>query len=187
MFVAVTYRLYDEAGELADEVGPDAPLAYVHGYAQVIPGLEAGIEGAALGERRTLRLAPELAFGGRDEEAVLEIDRGDFPGSDRAAVGDELIAEAPDGTEVAFRVVGVSPDAIVVDRNHPLAGQSVRFEIEVVALRPASDAEIDAARADVDERVVYESTIVYGSEPSGGGEPAPELLQLRRKTSEEQP
>jgi FKBP-type peptidyl-prolyl cis-trans isomerase SlyD len=185
MFVAVAYRLFDERGEAVDEIGVEAPLTYVHGYAQIIPGLEAGLEGAELGERRVLELSPELAFGGRDDEAVLEIDRRDFPGGERAAVGDELIAEAPDGTEIAFRVVAVSPDMLVVDRNHPLAGQSVRFEVEVVALRPASDDELDAARAEADERVVYESTIVYGSEPSGGGDAAGELLQLRRKTREE--
>lgn len=187
MQVAIAYRLFDAEGRQVDAVGSDEPLRYIHGYAQIIPGLEAGLEGARAGERRTLELAPDLAFGGRDEGALLEIERGDFPGAEAVAIGDEVIAEAPDGAEVGYRVVAVTPEAIVVDRNHPLAGQTVRFEVEVLAVRPASDDELDAARADADERVVYESTIVYGSEPPGGGHAAPDLVQLRRKRGEKEP
>lgn len=187
MLVSVAYRLYDEHGSEVDAVGRDEPLGYVHGYAQIVPGLEAGLEGARPGERRSIVAPPDMAFGERDEGALLEIDPRDFPGAAQAAVGDEVIAEAADGTEVAFRIIAVGPDRILVDRNHPLAGQSVRFEAEVVAVRPASDEELDAAQADVDERVVYQSTIVYGSEPSGGGETAapPGLVQLRPKPSAE--
>jgi FKBP-type peptidyl-prolyl cis-trans isomerase SlyD len=183
MFVALRYRLFDEAGSEVDARGADAPLVYVHGYAQIIPGLEAGLEGARPGEHRTLVLGPDEAFGERDEMALIEIDPNDFPDARHASVGDEVMAEAPDGTEVAFRIVSCDERAIVVDRNHPLAGQSVRFEIEVLTVRPASDDELDAAQADAHERVVYESTIVYGSEPSEGGAmvSAPELVQLRAK------
>ncbi len=175
-FVTLRYRLYDANGRLCDQVSKSEPLRYVHGYAQIIPGLERAIEGARAGDRRKVALAPEEAFGERDDEAVLEIDLRDFPGAERAEVGDEIIATGPDGSECAYRIVAIGDNDIVADRNHPLAGQRVTFEIEVLAVRPASEQELAAAEADVDERIVYADTIVYGSEPE-----AEPLVQLRRK------
>ncbi len=179
MKVTLRYRLFDAKGKLCDEIGRAEPLVYVHGYAQIIPGLEQGVEGARAGERRRIALGPDEAFGERDDDAVLEIDRRDFPGAERAKVGDEIVATAPDGSECAYRIVEIGDSEIVADRNHPLAGQRVTFEVEVIAVLPAGDDEIAVAEADVDERIVYADTIVYGSEP----EVAPSLVQLRKKES----
>lgn len=173
--VEIAYRLFDQDGRLCDEVPPRDPLRYVHGYAQLVPGLERALAGARAGERRSAELAPEEAFGARDEDAVLEIDRADFPDAERARVGDEIVATAPDGSECSYRIAAVG-DEIVADRNHPLAGQRVRFEVRVLSVRPAREDEIAAAQAELDERIVYAGTIVYGSEP----EAAP-LVQLHRK------
>jgi FKBP-type peptidyl-prolyl cis-trans isomerase SlyD len=198
MVVTLAYKLYDDAGRVRDSASREHPLKFVHGYAQVVPGLERGIVGAQAGERRKLSLGPEEAFGERDPDAVLEIDGADFPGGERAQPGDEIVATGPDGTECAYRIVAVRDGDIVADRNHPLAGQRVRFEIEVLAVRPAHEQEIAAAQDDMDERIVYANTIVYQSEPDedaasaseppgylGGGSPTPPpgggLVQLRKK------
>lgn len=194
--VTVTYRLFDEAGELVDELAE--PLGFVMGCAQVLPALERGLTGARAGERRTIEAAPEEAFGERDEEAVLEVDRQDFPGGDVARVGDEIMATRPDGVEVAHEVVEVTDEAVLVDLNHPLAGQRVRFEVTVVEVRPATDDELDAAQAAVDELVVGAGAIVYASPPGEGfnegdapsprGQSRDDLVQLRRpsRTSDEE-
>ena len=168
MVVSLAYVIFDVEGNEVDRVSPAEPLSYVHGYAQIIPGLEEGVAGAELGERRTLRLPPDLAFGLRDETALLEIDRDDFPGAARVKPGDELMSEGPGGVEVPMRVLEVSPEAILVDLNHPLAGQAVVFEVEVCDLRAASDEELDRARDEIDERLVGDGTIVYGTEPGEG-------------------
>lgn len=173
MVVALAYRLRDASGNLVDSVTADEPLRYVHGYAQILPGLEAGVEGAQAGERRTLTCPPDEAFGERADDNVLEIDRQDFPGGEQAAVGDEIVATSPDGVEVTHLVVEVTPEAVWVDLNHPLAGQTVTFEVEVCEVRPASDEELDLAQQDADERIVDGGTIVYQSEPT------PDLIQLR--------
>src|SRR5439155_10092023 len=122
--------------------------------------LERGIAGAQAGEKRRLSLGPEEAFGERDADAVLEIDAADFPGGERAQLGDEIVATGPDGTECAYRIVAVHDGDIVADRNHPLAGQRVRFEIEVLEVRQASEHEISVAQEDMDERIVYANNIV---------------------------
>jgi FKBP-type peptidyl-prolyl cis-trans isomerase SlyD len=179
--VEVAYRLYDERGELVDEVSPRAPLSFVCGYGQVLHGLESGLLGARLRERRRFELAPEEAFGEREDAGILEVDPDELPPT--VAAGDEVLAQAPDGAEVTWRVREVRPDVILVDANHPLAGQRVRFETLVVGLRPASDLELERARAEADEQLVDDRTIVYGSEPPSqappGGDPSP-LIQLRR-------
>jgi FKBP-type peptidyl-prolyl cis-trans isomerase SlyD len=171
--VGVAYRLYDAGGRLVDRVERRRPLRYVHGYAQILPGLEAGLAGARLGERRVLDLGPDEAFGARDEDAVLEIDRADFPEAARVRPGDELACRGDDGAEVALPVLRVTDEDIVVDLNHPLAGQRVRFEAVICSLRPASEDEIDRAQAELDER------IAHASRRSSVGPGAPGLVTLR--------
>jgi FKBP-type peptidyl-prolyl cis-trans isomerase SlyD len=173
MMVSVCYRLLDELGELADEVSAAEPLVYIHGHAQVIPGLEAGLEGAALGEKRSLACEPDMAFGEPADDALLEIDKGDLPDGATAEEGAEVVFTSPTGEESVHRIVALRPDSVIVDLNHPLAGQHVTFEAEVCALRPATDEELDAA-------IVSASTIVYGTEPAAG------LIQLRRKPADEE-
>jgi FKBP-type peptidyl-prolyl cis-trans isomerase SlyD len=180
--VTLIYRLYDEAGELCDTASREAPLRYVHGYAQIIPGLERGLDGAKRGERRRIELDPEEAFGERDEQAILEIDKRDFPDAARAEVGDEILATAPDGTECSYRILAITDSDIIADRNHPLAGKRVRFDVEVVDVRPAREREIADAQAEVDDRIVGANTIVYGSEPADAD--GNKLIQLRAKGSQ---
>ena len=170
MAVKLTYRLFDEAGEQHDEITKREPLSYVHGYAQIIPGLELGIEGARVGDRRTLHLQPDEAFGEYDAEARCEIDRNDFPDAERASIGDELICTAPDGSECAYRIVEISESDILA-------------EVEVLSIRKATDEELVAAMADMDERIVYADSIGYATEPDeeeNHGAPEPPLVQLRR-------
>ena len=193
--VTVSYRLFDEAGELVDDV---SELAFVFGCAQVLPALERGLLGASPGDERTIEADPEEAFGDRDEEALLEVDRADFPGGDAAQVGDEIIATRPDGVEVAHSVVEVTDDVVLVDLNHPLAGQRVRFVVSVLNVRRATDDELDAAQAALDELVVGDGAIVYASPPDEGlnegdapslrDDSGEDLVQLRRpsRTSDEE-
>lgn len=173
MMVSVSYRLLDELGELADEVSAAEPLVYIHGHAQVIPGLEAGLQGAVLGEKRVVVCEPEMAFGEPSDDALLEIDHDDLPEGAVAEEGAEIVFTSPGGEESVHWIVALRPDSVIVDLNHPLAGQHVTFEAEICALRPATDDELDAA-------IVTASAIVYGTDPAAG------LIQLRRKPADEE-
>lgn len=141
--VSLAYAVYDAEGERVD--GSERPLEVVFGHGQLMPELEAAIEGLAAGDKKTVRLEPEQAYGRRDPTALVEVDRSEFP--DDVAPGDRFEAETEQGGLVVLRVVDVLDDAVVVDTNHPLADQTVRFELEVTAVRPASEAELAAAAA----------------------------------------
>ncbi len=154
--VTLSYVLFDTQGEVVDRAGQAEPLTYVHGYAQIVPGLERQIEGLKAGDRGVFTVEASEAFGERDDDAIFAVDKEDFPDPGEVSVGDEFTAEGPDGEPVAMRVLEVREDGFVVDTNHPLAGQSVRFEVEVTGVRPASDEEIAEAQADLEERIAEE-------------------------------
>lgn len=189
--VTLTYVLFDEDGDTADRATTTEPLQYIHGYAQIIPGLERGVTGMHAGERREFTVPPDDAFGEHDEEGVFEVDKADFEGSEDVALGDEFVAQGPDGNTMAMRVIEVLPDAFVVDTNHPLAGQTVRFQVEVSEVRTATEAEIAGAQQDLERRAAA------AHEHGEGGccdhdhdhdhahdhshDPSPQLVQLSRK------
>ncbi|AUX25882.1 peptidylprolyl isomerase [Sorangium cellulosum] len=151
--VTLSYVLFDEHGETVDQATASEPLVYVHGYAQIVPGLERALEGLRAGEQREITVNPEDAFGEHEEAGVFEVDKADFPDASEVEVGDEFVAQGPDGEPMALRVVDVLPDGFRVDMNHPLAGQTVRFQVQVSDVRAASEDEIAQAQAELEERI----------------------------------
>lgn len=142
-WVRLRYAAFDADGVRVEEQAQE--VGYVHGYGVLLPRLEQAVQGRMVGDRCQVRLGPDQAFGRRLEQAVLECDPTELP-SDLVA-GDRIEAETADGSIVVFRVLEVRPDAVVVDTNHPLAGQSVIFELEVAEARPASPEELERAEA----------------------------------------
>jgi FKBP-type peptidyl-prolyl cis-trans isomerase SlyD len=167
----IDYELRDEDGDLLDaSEGPDGePLRYVHGYGMIVPGLEAGLTGLRVGEERDIVVPADAGYGEYDEELVLEMDRGDLPDPGAVAVGDEFIAESPDGDEVAMSVVEVHDDSVVVDANHPLAGMTLRSRVKVRELREATAEEIERAASDFDNarEHVHGPDCAHGDHTSG--------------------
>jgi FKBP-type peptidyl-prolyl cis-trans isomerase SlyD len=148
MFVRLRVVIHDEEGEPVADEPSEAELVF--GYGALLPALEAALEGVPAGGKKSITLKPEDAFGKRDPKATLEVLRDEFP--DDVAEGDVFDADEADGPEapggpVLLRVLEVTPDSVVLDRNHPLAGQKVRFDVEVLEVRPAEDDEISAAEA----------------------------------------
>lgn len=141
--VHVSYQLFDEEEALVETSDPELPLAFLFGYGQVAPAIEAALDGARTGETRELSLSAEEGFGARDGNAILELDASEFPPG--TTLGDEFEAEAEDGESVSLRVVEVEGDRVWVDTNHPLAGQSIRIEFLVEGVRPATSGEIAQA------------------------------------------
>jgi FKBP-type peptidyl-prolyl cis-trans isomerase SlyD len=152
-FVTLSYVLFDEQGETVDQASAAEPLTYVHGYAQIVPGLERALEGLRAGERREITVEPEEAFGEHEDDGVFEVDKADFPDAGDVEIGDEFVAHGPDGEPVALRVVEILNDGFRVDTNHPLAGQTVRFQVQVKDVRVASEEEIAQAQAELEERI----------------------------------
>jgi FKBP-type peptidyl-prolyl cis-trans isomerase SlyD len=145
MWVRLRVTIYDAEGAPVQDEPSES--SFVFGYGALLPALEEGIAGLPEGAKKSLTLKPEDAFGERDPKATLEVLRDEFP--EDVAEGDVFDAEdddAPDGL-VLLRVLEVTPETVILDRNHPLAGQKCRFDVEVVEVRPAEQAEISAAEA----------------------------------------
>jgi len=147
MWVRIRVLIRDAEGEPVQSEATET--SFVFGFGVLMPALEAGIEGLPQGGKKSLTIKPEDAFGVRDPQAILEVLRDEFP--DDVAAGDVFDAEEEDGGPAApggmvlLRVLEVTPDSVILDRNHPLAGQKVRFDVEVLEVRPADEAEISAA------------------------------------------
>jgi FKBP-type peptidyl-prolyl cis-trans isomerase SlyD len=138
--VTFGYRMLDAEGEEVERTEAGESLSLVFGYGQAAVALESGLEGARANEKRRVQLQPKDAFGPRDPEAFIEVDRGEF--SPTIAVGDELEAENEQGELVPLKVVEISDEIVVLDTNHPLAGQRVTLELSVISVRPATSEEI---------------------------------------------
>ena len=155
-FVTLEYELRsaepDGDGELIDASDGEGgePIRYVHGYGMLVPGLEAALAGMSAGEEREVLVPAEAAYGERDDDLVLDVERSEFPDPAAVAVGDDFVAESPDGEEVAMTVIEVKGDVVVVDANHPLAGIALRYRVRVKEVRPATDEEVANAAADLD-------------------------------------
>ena len=149
--VEISYTLYDEDGEVVDVASAEQPLVYVHGYGQIVPGLERGIEGMFAGQGREVKVASGDAYGDHDPDGVFQIAKADFPEAHKVELEDEFIAEGSDGSEMPLRIIEILPEAFVVDANHPLAGQNLRFDVKIESVRVATDEEISAAEHDLED------------------------------------
>ena len=152
-YVTLDYELRDEDGDLLDaSEGEDGePIRYVHGYAMLVPGLEAALAGLKVGDEREVVVPADAGYGEYDESLVLEVERNQLPDPKAVEVGDEFVAESPDGDEIAMNVLEVHDDKVVVDANHPLAGMTLRYNVRVVEVRPATQDEIERAASELDD------------------------------------
>jgi FKBP-type peptidyl-prolyl cis-trans isomerase SlyD len=150
-FVSLECRLRDEAGRLVEGDDSSDRVEYVHGYGMLVPGLEAALSGLEAGDEREIVVPPSAGYGDRDEELLMVVDRSDFPHPDTVAEGDEFFMEFPDGESQAMRVVEVGPDGVTVDANHPLAGMTLRYFVNVRLVRAAAEEEIEKAARELAE------------------------------------
>ena len=110
------------------------PLEFELGGGQIIPGLERAIEGMAVGDAKQVAIAPEEAYGPRQEELVQNVPIAALPADLEPAVGMQLKSQAPDGQVMLMVVTEITDENITVDANHPLAGQALNFTIELVSI-----------------------------------------------------
>jgi FKBP-type peptidyl-prolyl cis-trans isomerase SlyD len=139
--VGIDYSLHLGDGRVVDASEPGDPLTYLHGEGQIVPGLEAALEGLSIGDRRQVVVAPGDGYGEHDPGGLHEVERGAFPPGFEPEVGSELTAEGPGGRPVPFTVREVRPESVVIDLNHPLAGKTLHFDVTVREVRAATEDE----------------------------------------------
>lgn len=143
--VSFHYTLKDESGTVIDK-SEGQPLVYLHGASNIIPGLEKALVGKKVGDTLNVTVEPEEGYGEYSAEAVQEVPRNLFQGVDHIEPGMQFQAQTDDGMQVVV-VKDVSEDSIIVDGNHPLAGQRLNFDVQVVEIRDATAEELSHGHA----------------------------------------
>lgn len=140
--VAIHYTLKNDDGEILDSSEGTDPLMYLHGHQNIVPGLEAALEGLAVGDKKHVRVSPEQGYGERMDEAIQKVPQSEFPAEIPREIGLQIFAEGPGGQHFPLWITAIDDDVVTVDGNHPLAGQALNFDIEVVEIRDASEEEL---------------------------------------------
>lgn len=139
--VSIHYTLTNLRGEVLDSSSGGEPLAYLHGAGNIIRGLENALEGRLAGDHLTVRVAPADGYGERDDKLVQDVPRRAFQGIRDIHPGMSFTAQGPNGPTrvVVLRVVS---DIVTVDGNHPLAGETLNFDVEIRSVRLATEEEL---------------------------------------------
>lgn len=130
-------------GETLAQAEAGEPMEYLHGAQEILPGLEAAIDGKLVGDKFSVTLEPEDAYGEYEDEDVEEIDRADIPNADELEAGMAVEVEDEDGFTYTAEVIEVTPEIVVLDFNPPLAGKTLTYDVEIVGLREATAEELE--------------------------------------------
>ena len=139
--VLFNYTLKDDSDDVIDNSPPNEPLAYLHGHGNIVPGLERELEGKNAGDKLSVKVAPTDGYGEHSKELVQKVPRRSLKGLSKISVGMRLHAQTAQGPR-AVTVTAVTGDMVTLDGNHPLAGQNLNFDIEIVDVRDATEEEL---------------------------------------------
>ena len=140
--VEIAYLLTNTKGEKIDESSPDAPLAYIQGKQNIIPGLENQMAGKTIGDKFTATVDPKEGYGERIEEMTQAVPKTQFKDTDNLQVGMQFQVQDPNGQQLIATVAEIQDEHIILDGNHPLAGMTLNFDVEVVSIREATEEEM---------------------------------------------
>ena len=152
--VTINYKLFDAEGQEVESTYGEEPITYTHGYEEILVGLEAALDGKEVGAKLTVQLGPEEAYGPHNPEGIFAVPMSELPEEHDYQKGDwisvQVDEEEPDeehvhgehcdhepGGEMEVMIHEIRGDEVILDANHPLAGQSISFEVEVVDIQKA--------------------------------------------------
>ncbi len=141
LVVTVHYKLTLDDGQVVDSSEGDEPMAYLHGRGNIVPGLEAALEGKTAGEDLKVSVSPEEGYGVRRPDALHQVNRSAFPEDAKLEVGIAFQAMDEHENPIAGTITAIENDEITVDFNHPLAGRTLNFEVQIIEIRPATAEE----------------------------------------------
>lgn len=145
--VSIDYQLHLGDGKIIEESEKDDPLVYLHGYEEIVPGLEKALEGKKAGDALKVQVSAEEGYGEYDPDGVEEVPREEFPADLELQEGGIISATDDEGDEVDFLIKEVRAKTVVVDFNHPLAGKTLYFEVKVREVRAATEEELEHGHA----------------------------------------
>jgi FKBP-type peptidyl-prolyl cis-trans isomerase SlyD len=145
--VDLKYRLKNTAGEVLDESNEKDPFSYLHGAQQIVPGLENALSGLKVGDKKDVTVAPKDGYGEINPTLKMSVKRAQFPKGVELEEGMSFEAAGGDGVGMVFTIEKIEGDDIHLDGNHPLAGQTLHFSVEVLNVRDATEEEVEHGHA----------------------------------------
>lgn len=140
--VTIHFTVKDELGEIVDETTSGQPFVFLSGKNQILPALEDEIGNMIIGSKKNITLEPLNAYGEYLPEAVQVVNRDDFPSDVELEEGMNFVANTPEGKQVPFIITQIEDDSVTIDFNHPLAGETLSFDVELLEIREATSEEI---------------------------------------------
>jgi FKBP-type peptidyl-prolyl cis-trans isomerase SlyD len=139
----IEYTLTNSDGDVLDSSENREPLAYIQGIGNLISGLEEALEGKTNGDNLQVTIPPEKAYGHYDDDLVQVVNRSVFQGVSQLEVGMQFHAESEQGNTKVIWIADIDGDDVTIDANHPLAGETLNFDVKIVAVREATQEELD--------------------------------------------
>lgn len=143
--VSMHYKLTDNEGNVVDK-SEETPLAYLHGHGQIVPGLEKELEGKNKGDSLSVKVEPEEGYGVYANELCVKVQKEHLQEIPNLQVGMQVEGESPEGVAI-FTVIAIDDENVTLDGNHPLAGETLNFDVQIESVRPATDEELSHGHA----------------------------------------
>jgi FKBP-type peptidyl-prolyl cis-trans isomerase SlyD len=140
--VTIHYTLKDDGGAVLDSSAGGEPLAYIQGHGNLVAGLEKALEGKADGTKLVVDVSPAEGYGIRDEKLIQRVPKRALQGSGEIKKGMQFQARTDDGMRL-FTVAAIIGDMVTLDGNHPLADQTLHFDVQIVGVREATSEELE--------------------------------------------
>lgn len=139
--VSMHYKLTDDKGQLID-ASTDNPLVYIHGTGTLIPGLEKELIGKTSGDEVKVTVSPEEAYGPIIPQLIQSLPMDTFQGVENVEVGMEFEASNENDEKMIVRIEAINEDDVTINGNHPLAGKTLKFDVNIVEVRDATEEEL---------------------------------------------
>jgi FKBP-type peptidyl-prolyl cis-trans isomerase SlyD len=143
LVVSITYTLTNDDATVLDSTEESGPMDYLHGADNIIQGLEDGLEGKKVGDKLKVRVDPEDGYGEVFTELMQVVDIAAFEGVESIEVGMQFESETDEGELEIVTIKSVDDNEVTIDANHPLAGVTLNFDVEIVGVREATAEEIE--------------------------------------------
>jgi FKBP-type peptidyl-prolyl cis-trans isomerase SlyD len=142
MVVSFHYTLKDKEGQVLESSSGSEPLAYLHGFGQIVSGLESALLGKAPGAQFTVLVEAKDGYGVREDQLVISVGKSEWTLPDTVGVGEIIELQSPEGHVIPARIVEMNDQSVVLDANHPLAGEDLHFDVELISVRAATAEEL---------------------------------------------
>lgn len=147
--ITMQYSLSNADGVVIREAAGKA-VTYLHGGGTIPPRLESELENHRVGDIVRARLLPDDAFGKRDADLLCQMPLDQFPTGEKIETGGQIVGTSEDGKEILFTITDIKDGIAHLDGNHPLAGQTLIFEVEIQGIRDATTEELSSGKASDD-------------------------------------